>query len=141
MPKVTTFTKLNKLSPLNLVAIVAHTPKGYIWVMNKMRSSWELPGGHIEPNELPEQAAIRELYEETGTINASLQPLFDFLIESNLGISKGRLYGAIIGKMGKLPNFEIKRIGFFPNVPSPLTYPNIQDYLFLKAIEQLNRIA
>ena len=27
---------------------------------------WLQPGGHIEPNETPEDAAVREVYEETG---------------------------------------------------------------------------
>ncbi|OUM98062.1 MAG: NUDIX hydrolase [Firmicutes bacterium ZCTH02-B6] len=27
---------------------------------------WLPPGGHIEPNELPDEAAVREVYEETG---------------------------------------------------------------------------
>ena len=32
--------------------------------------AWLPPGGHIEPNELPEEAAIREVKEETGlTVN------------------------------------------------------------------------
>jgi acetyl-CoA carboxylase carboxyl transferase subunit beta len=28
--------------------------------------AWTLPGGHIEPGETPEQAALREVLEETG---------------------------------------------------------------------------
>ncbi len=28
--------------------------------------AWLPPGGHIEPGELPEEAAVREVYEETG---------------------------------------------------------------------------
>lgn len=30
------------------------------------RTLWSLPKGHIEPNESPEQAAVREVREETG---------------------------------------------------------------------------
>lgn len=29
-------------------------------------SKWTFPKGHIEPGETPEQAAVREVYEETG---------------------------------------------------------------------------
>ena len=35
-------------------------------VKHKKLQSWLSPGGHIEPNELPHQAAEREYFEETG---------------------------------------------------------------------------
>ncbi len=39
--------------------------------------SWEFPGGKVEPDELPAEAAVRELREEAGIpIDASLLQLF-----------------------------------------------------------------
>jgi len=36
-------------------------------LMTHLKSrGWDLPGGHIEPNETPEQTARREVFEETG---------------------------------------------------------------------------
>ncbi len=38
------------------------------------RGSWDLPKGKIDPGESPEQAAIREVMEETGLQNVQLGP-------------------------------------------------------------------
>ncbi|HIG33301.1 MAG TPA: NUDIX domain-containing protein [Candidatus Poseidoniales archaeon] len=42
------------------------------WVMvkNKVRG-WELPGGSLNQDETPEEAALRELYEETGILGTA----------------------------------------------------------------------
>ena len=37
------------------------------------RSSWDMPKGKIDPGETPEQAAIREVQEETGLVNLDLK--------------------------------------------------------------------
>jgi 8-oxo-dGTP pyrophosphatase MutT (NUDIX family) len=36
------------------------------------RGSWDMPKGKIDPGETPEQAAIREIQEETGLVNVEL---------------------------------------------------------------------
>jgi len=42
------------------------------WIMVKNRSrGWELPGGSIAQGEAPEEAALRELYEETGVLGTA----------------------------------------------------------------------
>ncbi|QSO49167.1 NUDIX domain-containing protein [Alicyclobacillus mengziensis] len=38
-----------------------------IWVRHPRRG-WEVPGGKLEPGETPEDAAIREVFEESGAI-------------------------------------------------------------------------
>jgi 8-oxo-dGTP diphosphatase len=38
----------------------------FLMVYNPNRKGWEMPGGRIEPNELAEQAAVREVREECG---------------------------------------------------------------------------
>jgi 8-oxo-dGTP pyrophosphatase MutT (NUDIX family) len=41
----------------------------------KGRLLWSLPKGHIEPNETPEQTAVREIAEETGIIGRVVAPI------------------------------------------------------------------
>jgi mutator protein MutT len=43
------------------------------------RDSWDMPKGKIDAGETPEQAAVREVQEETGLVNVTLG---DFLVHS-----------------------------------------------------------
>ena len=40
--------------------------KKILLIKHKKNGRWTQPGGHIEGNETPEEAALREVYEETG---------------------------------------------------------------------------
>jgi 8-oxo-dGTP pyrophosphatase MutT (NUDIX family) len=45
---------------------------GLVLVVNQNGNSWSLPKGHIDPGEEKLEAAIREIYEESGIKNLDL---------------------------------------------------------------------
>jgi len=96
-------------------------------VKHKKFEKWVQPGGHIEENETPEEAAVREAFEETGIrvrlLGAPFPREDDFI--RPLGVQKNRnkkgqlhidfIYAAIPYQMGELiydPN-ESLGIGWF----------------------------
>jgi 8-oxo-dGTP pyrophosphatase MutT (NUDIX family) len=48
-----------------VAVFVVHDEKVLLHFHEKL-NRWLPPGGHIEPNELPDEAAVREVLEETG---------------------------------------------------------------------------
>ena len=46
--------------------------KQEIAIVNQNHNSWSLPKGHIDDGETKLEAAIREIYEETGITNPKL---------------------------------------------------------------------
>ncbi len=112
-------------------AIIASLYEGkWIWVRKKGFDSWELPAGHVEPDEQVVDAAKRELFEETGALNYSLEPVVSYE-----GTWKGRnIFGGIflarITELGVLPDYEIAEIAFFERIPKTLTYPGMQQVFF-----------
>ena len=66
--------------------------KKILLIKHKKNRKWTQPGGHIEGDETPEEAALREVYEETGLRVRLLGERFpredDFI--RPLGIQKNR---------------------------------------------------
>ena len=112
--------------PIKYAVIVARYRGKWILCRHKERTTWEIPGGHLEINETPDQAARRELWEETGTVKAELHPICIYSVQDC-----GMLYFAEIEELGPIPETsEIKEIAFFDALPESLTYPHIQPALF-----------
>jgi 8-oxo-dGTP diphosphatase len=122
---------------LHYVVIGARQEGRWIFVRHSRRKSWELPAGHIEPGETADQAALRELYEETGTLDASLDGLCDYSVTAGGSTEYGRLYLALVRKRVALPGHEIAENRLSRSLPGDLTYPEVQTVLFRLLEQQL----
>ena len=77
----------HKKTSISVIAIRHPNTGGFLCVTNRRYGGFCLPGGKIEPGEMPHQAAARELREETGIVAHKLQHVgdFDFVWEINSG--------------------------------------------------------
>lgn len=126
-------------SRLEYAVITAQHDSRWIFCRHRQRSTWEIPGGHREPGESTEQTARRELYEETGASDFSLQPICVYGVSDGTesGESFGVLYYAKVKTVGTLPDSEIGEVWLNETLPRDLTYPEIQPRLFLRVQEWL----
>jgi 8-oxo-dGTP diphosphatase len=117
-------------SKLTYVVMGARYRGEWIFVRHRERQSWEMPAGHIEPGEGPDRAAVRELYEEAGVVNSSLTVISDYSVSQGGKTAFGRLYYADVKELEPLPEHEIEEIKLSRELPSHLTYPEVQTLLF-----------
>ena len=112
--------------PVKYAVIAARYQDKWIFCRHKDRMTWEIPGGHREPGEAPEDCARRELREETGALEADIVPVCYYSF-SDLGM----LYFAEVHTLGPIPeSSEIAEISLLDDLPAELTYPHIQPHLF-----------
>lgn len=108
----------------------------WIFVRHHLRETWEISGGHIEPGETPEEAAAREVMEETGAMEFELSCIATYSVEKDGKTGYGRLYLAEVTRLGDIPDTsEIAEKVVMDSLPGELTYPDIQPHFFRKTIE------
>ncbi len=127
------------LDRIEFVVIFTKYKDKWVYCWHKKRESYEHPGGHVEANETPMQAAKRELYEETGITDCEIIPMWDyeFIWEDNKGQNNGRVYLAIAHSLGSLPESEMDRIELFDEVPDNYTYDREEEIRDLINIEKM----
>ncbi len=117
---------------LKFAVIVSKFKDKWVFVKHKDRDTWEIPGGHREIGENINETAKRELFEETGAKDFQIRPICDYSVTRNNIPSYGRLFFSKIEELDTLPDYEIKEVKLFDEIPDNLTYAEIQPYLFEK---------
>lgn len=130
----------NTLGNYKYVVICTYYQGEIVLCRHSMRDTWETQGGHIENGETPIQAAERELYEESGIIEADLYPVCDYYGYNSQSHSNGAIFLAVARRIGKLPSYEMKEISLFDVLPQNLTYPQATPKFFEEAYKLLKNL-
>ena len=118
---------------LKFAVIAAKRDGKYLFCRHRDRATYELPGGHRESGETIDEAARRELIEETGAQEFTLEPICVYSVTGKNAHSTdgeetfGMLFAAEITAASTLTH-EIAEI-ILCDTPPSWTYPQIQPYL------------
>lgn len=124
---------------LQFAVILAEFHGSWVYCKHRERNTLEIPGGHREKGEAIEQTARRELFEETGAVRFSLEPVCVYAVvrDDQPEESCGMLFYANIEEFEPDLHYEIEKILFLPQPPdSGWTYPQIQPRLQAEAMQR-----
>ena len=131
---------LNTLGSYKYVVVCSYYNGDWVLSKHKDRNTWETQGGHIEDGETPFECAKRELFEESGIVDADIYPVCDYLGYNSFSSANGMVFLAMVHSIGVLPESEIQEISIFTTLPDNLTYPNTSPILYKEAEALLGRI-
>ena len=123
-------------SLIRFVVILARSGGKWVFCRHRERTTLEIPGGHREEGEGVDQAAVRELREETGAREFSIRPVCVYAVVRDGGPeeSLGALYCAEIFSFERKLHNEIAEIFLLEEPPEDnWTYPEIQPRLMEEA--------
>lgn len=122
---------------LKFAVIITKAHDKFVFCKHKLRDTYEIPGGHREPNEEISETAKRELYEETGAIDFTISPIciYSVVRADGNGITEtfGKLFFANVAKFESELHNEIEKIIITEELPVAWTYPEIQPLLIAEA--------
>lgn len=124
---------------LKFAVIISKTNGKWVFCKHKERDTYEVPGGHRENGEDIFTAAGRELREETGAVDFTMQPVCVYSVKGKTRVNKndddetfGMLFVADIFSFEELHS-EIEKILITDHLVDDWTYPLIQPRLLEEA--------
>lgn len=134
---------INKLS---FAVIIARMGGKWVLCKHKERTTYELPGGHREKGETIYETARRELREETGALNFSLDRVCDYSLRGITHFGEkineeifGTLYCAQIETRNDVLHSKIESVIHVDKLPDNLTYPVITAKLVERASKKIRQ--
>ena len=122
---------------LRFAVILAKYQDKWVFCKHRRRETLEIPGGHRELGEDILTTARRELYEETGALEYTIQQVCVYSVtapDNFDGVeSFGMLYYAKMMDLERELHSEIEKIVVTAQLPSAWTYPEIQPKLLEEA--------
>ena len=122
--------EVGSLKSYKYVVILSEYQGKILLSRHKNRTTWETQGGHIEPGETPLDAAKRELWEESGALEFTIEPVCDYYASDEIGHATGVVFRANITALGEIPQMsEMAEVKSFSERPENFTYPHITPIL------------
>ena len=129
---------------LKFAVIITKSNGQWVFCKHKELNTLEVPGGHREPGEDILTTAKRELYEETGAVDFSIEPICVYSVTASWNHDGqetfGMLFYADVKTFEKDLHSEIERIVIQDKLPTAWTYPDIQPYLIEEVQKRMKRI-
>ena len=140
MLKVKFYDSVND-SLLKFAVIVSQSNGKWVFCKHKERDTYEVPGGHREPEESILETARRELQEETGAVKFEIKPICVYSVTGKTRVNAtgeetfGLLYFAEISEFAKELHSEMEKVVLMDELPENWTYPLIQPKLIEKELK------
>jgi 2,3-bisphosphoglycerate-dependent phosphoglycerate mutase len=141
---ITVFYPVNSFAVYGYTVVFARVAvegkQQWLFARHCERTTWDIPGGRVEPGETALECAKRELYEETGAAAVHIRPVFDFTAHfpnaPRDSIKAGQVFLAEVTAFGDIPEgSEMAEARAFPGLPGDggpgfMTYPQAHVLLY-----------
>ncbi|MCI9626828.1 MAG: NUDIX domain-containing protein [Clostridia bacterium] len=125
---------------LAFAVIIAKANGKWVFCKHRQRDTYEIPGGHREQGETILETAKRELKEETGAIDFTIEPICVYSVKGKTKINQtnkdknfGMLFYAEIHSFETELHNEIESILVTDDLVDSWTYPEIMPKLIEEA--------